>query len=531
MPRRRLHRLKHGAEENHQHTLTSTTNKHASAITPSLSPGQAALLQMSAVQGNLAVQRWLAQNRPGILQRANGEENDPAMQGKEAAPLEQNATKSSFRFAGDPAMADIFAGKTTLQMWSRGMAVRKMQQALVDMGFPLAKYSVDGIFGPETEGALKAFQISAKIPDNGVFDKVSIEAMQARYDTRQPYIDQSKYDPANPGTRALSSDEAKAAHEAMVPVRGGGGGPSTFQEEIAGVKYGDAVRVALTAVINKAHHELYATKEPLRADPDKNFHAWDVLESTAKASKDVTDGVYGSYAKGPEINRANNNLIDQWEDEKLRNAALSPKEQQDKARNKVIYLINSNLTTVNAAYQAVPSDKREKEILTPIVEEFVDTPAEVQKMLEIEMGWEGAELEGTVYLQRYKKDTDEANRAQLWELFHTCIHEYLHSLTHPNFAAYAHALGAKGDSTRENTLIEGMNDFFTENVRATIKVDDKLRQQIEGPYFDPKAPIPKIDLTVYPSIQQAERVVAIIGIRNAQAAYFQGQVKFIRGKK
>lgn len=90
-------------------------------------------------------------------------------------------------------------------------------------------------------------------------------------------------------------------------------------------------------------------------------------------------------------------------------------------------------------------------ILTPIVESFVDTPAKVQTLLDLDLGWEGAQLEGVVYLQRYKQSDDDKNRAQLWELFHTCIHEYIHSLADTQFQRYA----ATKDTTQYNTLIEG----------------------------------------------------------------------------
>ena len=160
----------------------------------------------------------------------------------------------------------------------------------------------------------------------------------------------------------------------------------------------------------------------------------------------------------------------------------------------------------NNKHSAIPSATKEKAILDPIVESLIDTPAKVQTLLEIDIGWEGAQLEGVVYLQRYKQNNDAANRAQLWELFHTCIHEYLHSLTHPKFQAYAQTFRAKGDNTRYNTLIEGMNDFFTENVRKTVKIDDALRKKVEGPYYDSKAPVPTVNPGIYPSIAQAEQV-------------------------
>jgi hypothetical protein len=151
-------------------------------------------------------------------------------------------------------------------------------------------------------------------------------------------------------------------------------------------------------------------------------------------------------------------------------------------------------------------------------------------MLDLDIGWEGAQLEGTVYLQRYKQATDEKNREQLWQLFHTCIHEYIHSLAHSNYQKYAQKFKAKGDDVRYNTLIEGFCDFFTENVRKTVKIDTALRQKVEGPYYDAKATPPTVNPGVYPSIDQAEQVVSIVGIRNAQAAYFRGMVEMIGGK-
>ena len=47
---------------------------------------------------------------------------------------------------------------------------------------------------------------------------------------------------------------------------------------------------------------------------------------------------------------------------------------------------------------------------------------------------------------------------------------------------------------------------------------------IEGPYGNGN-PIPAVSSGVYPSHQQAEQVVSIVGIKNAQAAYFRGDTK------
>ena len=436
------------------------------------------------------------------------------------------AKEESARFEGDATLARIGAGMMTLAKGDTGLAVIKLQQALADLGFAVV---VNGSFSAQTETALKAFQASAApaLPETGVLDQATLAALNAGFDTRQPYIANASLDAAAPakGTRSLSAADKAAVKQAMVPPHGAPGMPSTFKEVVGGKRYGDELRDRLTDVIDALHKELFEDKEPLRADPVKNFHSWDVMEGPAAAAKETTDKLYGTYASAPAMTHALGNFIDQWEDELARDAGLGAAARKHKATDKVWYLIASNCDAVNARHSAVPTDAREKAILDPIVESFVNAPAKVKRLLELDIGWEGAQLEGVVYLQRFKQDTDEENRRQMWELFHTCIHEYIHSLANAKFQAYARKL----DSVRYNTLIEGFDDFFTETVRKTIVVDTALRQKIEGPYFDATAPVPKVSPDVYPSIAQAEQVVSIVGIRNAEAAYFRGDVSKIGG--
>ena len=494
---------------------------------------QRMVARIGRVQGNRHVQRLVAaigQPPAGVtVQRATPDR-----------PAPPGVKDSSARFGGDPPFERIAAGAEKLKPGSTGIPVVKLQQALNDLGF-LPPLQVNGTFDAKTATSLKLFQASeGNLDITGELDKYTIKALNANFDTREPYVANATFDRRKPtkGTRTLSAGERRAVLEAMVPRRGVGGAPSVFKEEVDGKKYGDRIRAALTTVIAALHKELFADKKPLRADPARNFHPWSVLEKTAKASKDVTDAVYGTYAKGPRMTAAAGNFVDQWEDELTRNAALDEPEKKAKATEKVWYLIDSNLDAINRRHGAVPSDTAEKAILTPIVASFVDTPAKVQRLLELDIGWEGAQLEGVVYLQRFKqqgagataaerkRDADAKNRKQLWELFHVCIHEYIHSLAHPAYKAYAHSFYAT-DKTRYNTLIEGMDDFFTLNVRTTVVVNDALRKQVEGPFYDAAAAVPEVSVGVYPSHAQAEQVVSIVGIRNAAAAYFQGKTKLI----
>ncbi len=443
---------------------------------------------------------------------------------------DQASKQDSARFGGDKELEKIAAGSKRLKKGDRGIEVTKLQQALVDMGYSLPG-GVDGDFGKSTFDALVKFQHDETIPETGAYDAATLDALNKRYDTRKPYLDNATFDPANPtkGLRGLRSDEKTATTAALVPQRGTGGGASSFQDDVGGDKYGDEMRKQLDAVIKALHKELFEDKKPLRADPAKNFEKWSVLEQTADASRDVTDAVYGSFPKGPKMTAATGNFIDQWEDEVQRNALLSDAAKKDKAVGKVWYLITSNCDDVNNRHAAVPADTQEKGILDPIVASFVDTDAKVQTVLELEIGWEGSQLEGKVFLQRYKQASDTANRTALWNLFQICIHEYIHSLANTKYQDYADSFRRSGDSVRYNTLIEGMCDFFTENVRATVNITDALRKKVEGPYYDGAQPVPSVTPDVYGSRVQAEQAVAIVGIRNAEAAYFKGDVARIGG--
>jgi peptidoglycan hydrolase-like protein with peptidoglycan-binding domain len=449
--------------------------------------------------------------------------------GKEPLDHGGDTKADSARFENDDHLANVKGGTETVGRGGRGLTVTKLQQALIDLGYKLPKYGVDGKFEGETKAAVVKFQTDHGLNPSGELDQATMDALHTAYDTRKPYVDNATFDPAKPGVRNLSADDKKAVDDAMVPTGAAG---HNFQETIATnpKPYGERIKERLNALIASLHKELYADKVGLRADPNKNFHEWSAMEGAALGAKQVTDAMYGTYATAPPMTHAGGNFLDQWEDEEQRNSKLKPDQKKGKAREKVQYLIDSNCAGINKEHDAVSSAPQESAILDPIKDELVDSDAKVQKLLEIDVGWEGAQLEGTVYLQRYKsadpdKDTaKEANRVQMWELFHTCIHEYLHTLAHADYHAWAETK----DKTRYNTLVEGFCDFFTLNVRSTLAPDPALVATVEGPYANGK-PVPTVKSGVYPSHQQAEQVVSIVGIKNAQAGYFQGDVKAMGG--
>ena len=441
---------------------------------------------------------------------------------------------ASARFEGDQKLTDVSTGASTLMPGATGLQITKLQTALIELKFLAGP--PNGTFDPATKTALLKFQKAKGIPETGRFDADTMKNLNTAYDSRKPYVDNAAFDPLNPGTHTLTPADQAAAIAAMVAAPRPGAS-LTFKEDLGAPKgkYGPRIEAALRSTIKSFHKSLFAERKPLRAAPAKNFHSWAVLEAPAAAARDVVDAMYGSQYGGagakPAMTHAGGNLIDQWEDELAINAGLTAAQKKAKATEKIWYLINSNLTDISIEHSAIPSRAAEKAILTPIVESFVSSGAKVQGLLDLDIGWEGAQLQGKVYLQRFKsaeKDAakaKEANRVQMWELFHTCIHEYLHTLAHKDFNTWARSFETAGDETRYNTLVEGFCDFFTLNVRSTL-APATVQVQVEGPYANGKPPA-AVSPGVYPSHQQAEQMVSIVGISNAQRGYFAGDTKLM----
>ena len=92
------------------------------------------------------------------------------------------------RFSGDPVLEDVRVGIRVLREGDRGpdvnIAVGKIQQALVDAGFSLPVFGVDGKFGPETKAAVKSFQTSGGLTGrdvDGILGVVTMGLLDSRF--------------------------------------------------------------------------------------------------------------------------------------------------------------------------------------------------------------------------------------------------------------------------------------------------------------------------------------------------------------
>lgn len=90
----------------------------------------------------------------------------------------------SSRFQGDRVLQDVLNARRQLRKGSRGEYVRKVQQALIELGHPLPRHGADGKFGSETKAAVRAFQQAQAIQVDGIVGPVTMGRLDDAIATR-----------------------------------------------------------------------------------------------------------------------------------------------------------------------------------------------------------------------------------------------------------------------------------------------------------------------------------------------------------
>ncbi|MCS6912203.1 MAG: peptidoglycan-binding protein [Myxococcales bacterium] len=120
----------------------------------------------------------------------DGAPGPPAVQCRpdDTARTPQDRSLKNPLFQGDAKLQAVADGKTTIQSGS-GLHIKKVQTALVNLGYALPIYGADGSFGGETQVALKQFQVDAGMAPSGALDQPTMVAL----DARAPTTPQTKY--------------------------------------------------------------------------------------------------------------------------------------------------------------------------------------------------------------------------------------------------------------------------------------------------------------------------------------------------
>lgn len=90
------------------------------------------------------------------------------------------------RFAGDEVLEACYDNERVLQRGDRGSAVRKIQQALIFLDFPVPKVGANGIFGDETELAVRSYQEARGLSVDGVVGPETIGSLDEEFFTGVP---------------------------------------------------------------------------------------------------------------------------------------------------------------------------------------------------------------------------------------------------------------------------------------------------------------------------------------------------------
>jgi len=87
----------------------------------------------------------------------------------------------SQRFAGDPILEACFDNERLLRTGGRGPAVVKIQQALIDAGFPMPRFGADGVFGAETKAAVRNYQSAHGLAIDGIIGPITVGSLDAQF--------------------------------------------------------------------------------------------------------------------------------------------------------------------------------------------------------------------------------------------------------------------------------------------------------------------------------------------------------------
>jgi peptidoglycan hydrolase-like protein with peptidoglycan-binding domain len=87
----------------------------------------------------------------------------------------------SSRFAGDEVLEACNDNKRVLQRGDSGSAVQKVQQALIVLGIPVPRVGANGIFGDETELAVRSYQEARGLRVDGVIGAITIRSLDEEF--------------------------------------------------------------------------------------------------------------------------------------------------------------------------------------------------------------------------------------------------------------------------------------------------------------------------------------------------------------
>lgn len=464
---------------------------------------------------------------------SHDEEEEPASE--DGAPVVGGGLT---RNAGVAELEQLRTGAHKLAKGDRGKAVKRVQVALHDLGFEV---NLHGLFDDRMQAAVNALQIKAKItPITGEVDARTFGAIEDRMRSREAYANAAKE--TKPNHYQLTQPDAEN------PPAGILRNVHTLTDE----DKADAARVlgpdpASIGPFDVAHAKVFETQletflrdEILAAAPEAKAHnkqhdkgdtfAVPHVSRIGNRAKQAVDRVFGSFMTGKDF-QGGKNLHDKNVAEKrdIEKATAPAAERVIKARNRVEKIINSDdkIEALTRKFNVDRTREPERAIIEA-VKTRVATDLQ-QELLEIMFDWSASAGKDGVRINMRKRGDDESNRARLWSMFGTLVHEYVHTLEHPRWVDYR-GQKAKANPEAGATLREGVPELLTRAVFAvTSLADPKLKKDVEGEYYDEDAePVDGLrDGKYQTETNRADQLAGVVGIHNIYGAYFVGRTDLV----
>ncbi|MCK5690795.1 peptidoglycan-binding protein [Myxococcota bacterium] len=145
---------------------------------------------------------------------------------KSVNPPSHTESLKNTRFEGTKELSEVLAGKLTLASGAKGGHVKKVQSALIGMGFKMPQWGADGSYGGETEAAVRRLQFEAGIrPITGNIDAKTLSALDKLAPPEGKKLDLNvNYDKLFEDGRldmtiAIGYDETGLHHEGVYGIR------------------------------------------------------------------------------------------------------------------------------------------------------------------------------------------------------------------------------------------------------------------------------------------------------------------------
>jgi len=329
------------------------------------------------------------------------------------------------------------------------------------------------------------------------------------------------------GTAAPSAQAVADRDTAMITP-----GTQTVTTTVGGVttttaaSFQDTVRVGgadrtyrqdLWAEMDATVGWMHSQTQAMFARPRIQMSAFEAIGDAAKGQVDAAWGTYGAF--GPRFHTGTN----------LFDASARTGNAEDMIR----YLVDNQreLGVVRARHNAVHAAGRpETQIAADFKRDYIAHGSNRARLELVDQGWPAINEGGRVSIQPFEGATPAATRRVRWEAFQTMIHEYFHSLNHPNYYRLAGELGGE----RESVLVEGgaslMTDATWRRIHPAVTANSaSLRAAVEGgpAPFTPSV-IPPIEHAHYhPQWEQAKEIERAVGPANFRAAFLTGRVELL----